>query len=92
MHKSVYLLFNCYFEGRSCIPCDLATCNETCLEKVIVESCDDFIAVENVELKQEVQRFMEEVADLKGKHTIQIDFTTYVGPLITHTPFSSLPN
>jgi hypothetical protein len=48
--------------------------------------------MENDELKQEVERFMEEVANLKGKHTIQINFTTYVGPLITHTPFSSLPN
>lgn len=92
MHESVYLLFNSYFEDRSSIPYDLATCNETCLDNVIVESCDDFIAVENDELKQEVLRFMKEVTNLKGKHTIRINLTIYVGPLIIHTPYGSLPN
>ena len=30
-------------------------CNEKCVENVIVESCDDLIAKENDELKQEVK-------------------------------------
>ena len=30
-------------------------CNEKCNEDVVVESCDDFIAKENDELKQEVK-------------------------------------
>ena len=42
-------------------------CNEKCFENVIVESCDDLIAKENDELKQEVQRFMKNLAKLKGK-------------------------
>ena len=33
-------------------------CNEKFYENVVVESCDDLIAKENDELKQEVQRCM----------------------------------
>ena len=42
-------------------------CNEKCYENVVVESCDNLIAKENDELKQEVQRFMKDLARLKGK-------------------------
>ena len=42
-------------------------CNEKCFEDVVVESCDDLIAKENDELKQEVQRLMKNLARLKGK-------------------------
>ena len=42
-------------------------CNERCNENVVVESCDDLIAKENDELKQEVQRLMKDLARLKGK-------------------------
>ena len=42
-------------------------CNEKCFEDVVVESCDDLIAKENDELKQEVQRLMKDLASLKGK-------------------------
>ena len=34
-------------------------CNEKCYENVIVESCDELIAKENNELKQEVERLMK---------------------------------
>ena len=42
-------------------------CNEKCNENVIVESCDDLIAKENDELKQEVERPMKDLARLKDK-------------------------
>ena len=44
-------------------------CNEKCHEDVFVESCDDLIAKENDELKQEVERLMKDLARLKGKST-----------------------
>ena len=43
------------------------TCNEKCYENVVVESCDNLIAKQNDELKQEVQRLMKDLARLKGK-------------------------
>ena len=42
-------------------------CNEKCYENVVVESCDDLIAKENDELKQEVERLMKNLYRLKGK-------------------------
>ena len=42
-------------------------CNEKCHEDVFVKSCDDLIAKENDELKQEVERLMKDLARLKGK-------------------------
>ena len=42
-------------------------CNEKCNENVVVESCDDLIAKENDELKQEVERLMKDLYRLKGK-------------------------
>ena len=45
--------------------CDLTPCNED----VIVETCDDLIAKENDELKQEVERLMADLRRLKGKYT-----------------------
>ena len=42
-------------------------CNEKCFEDVIIEPCDDLIAKENDELKQEIQRLMKDLARLKGK-------------------------
>ena len=44
------------------------TCNEKCYENVVVESCDDLIAKENDELKQEVERLMKDLARLKGNN------------------------
>ena len=37
-------------------------CNEKCNENVVIESCDDLIAKENEELKQEVERLMKDLA------------------------------
>ena len=42
-------------------------CNKKCHEDVFVESCDDLIAKENDELKQEVERLVKDLARLKGK-------------------------
>ena len=42
-------------------------CNEKCYENVVVESCDDLIAKENDELKQELERLMKDLYRLKGK-------------------------
>ena len=42
-------------------------CNEKFYENVVVESCDDLIAKENDELKQEVERLMKDLYRLKGK-------------------------
>jgi len=41
--------------------------NEKYFKNVVVESCDDLIAKENEELKQEVERRMKDLARLKGK-------------------------
>ena len=41
--------------------------NEKGYENIIVESCDDLIAKEYNELKQEVQSLMKDLASLKGK-------------------------
>ena len=46
-------------------------CNEKCYENVVVKSCDDLIAKENEELKQEVERLMKDMARLKGKSIVQ---------------------
>ena len=44
-------------------------CNEKFFEDVVVESCDDLIAKENDELKQEIERLMTDLRWLKGKYT-----------------------
>ena len=43
------------------------SCNEKCYEDVCVEICDDLIAEENDELKQEVERLMKDLYRLKSK-------------------------
>ena len=42
-------------------------CNKKCNENIVVESCDDLIAKENDELKQEVESLMKDLYRLKGK-------------------------
>ena len=54
---------------ESCSP----LCNEKCHENFVVETCDDFIAKENDELKQEVERLMRHLANLKGKSTMSTE-------------------
>ena len=43
------------------------TCNEKYYENVVVKLCDDLIAKENDELKQEVEKLMKDLYRLKGK-------------------------
>ena len=50
MHESVYLKVNSYFEGNASTSCELTTCNGVCIEKVLEETCDDFIVDENAKL------------------------------------------
>ena len=42
-------------------------CNQRCYENVVVESCDNLIAKKNEELKQEVERLINDLARLMGK-------------------------
>src|SRR6185369_13749450 len=42
-------------------------CNEKCYKNVVVESCDDLIAKENDEFKQEVERLIKDLYRMKGK-------------------------
>ena len=53
------------FKADASTSCDLTPCNED----VIVQTCDDLIAKENDELKQEVERLMTDLRRLKGKYT-----------------------
>src|SRR6185437_7229312 len=57
--------------STSCIDLIDESCSNPCKEKynenVVVESCDDLIAKENDELKQEVERLMKDLYRLKGK-------------------------
>jgi septal ring factor EnvC (AmiA/AmiB activator) len=43
------------------------SCNEICVENVVVETCDDLIAQENEELKQEVTMLTRDLTWLKEK-------------------------
>ena len=43
-------------------------CSEKCYKNVVVESCDDLIAKENDELKQEVERLMKNLYRLKASN------------------------
>ena len=46
-------------------------CNEICVKNVVVETCDDLIAQENDELKQEVEKLKKDLASIKGKGHVQ---------------------
>jgi ribosomal protein L29 len=39
--------------------------------RIVVKSCDDLIAKENDELKEEVERLKRDLARLKGKSIVQ---------------------
>ena len=43
-------------------------CNEKCFKDIVAESCNNLIAKENDEVKQEVQRLIKDLARLKGKN------------------------
>jgi hypothetical protein len=49
----------------------LSQASKFSIEHVLVESCDDLIAKENDELKQEVEKFQRELYVLKEKNKVQ---------------------
>ncbi|RLM97764.1 hypothetical protein C2845_PM06G27510 [Panicum miliaceum] len=54
--------------------CDKPCCSQatqSCVEHVVVKSCDDFIAQENDELKREVEKLQLELTKLKSKVQVQ---------------------
>jgi hypothetical protein len=48
--------------------CDLNShpCNQVCVEKVIVETCTQEVALENEQLKQEVARLTKDLTQAQG--------------------------
>ena len=46
---------------------DSSLCNQVCVEKVIVDTCTQKIAMENKQLKQEVTRLTKDLTQVKGK-------------------------
>ena len=42
-------------------------CNQVCVEKVVVETCTQEVAMENKQLKQEVARLTKDLTQVKGK-------------------------
>ena len=58
-------------DSTSCIDLIDESCSNPCNEKynenVIIKSCDDLIAKENNELKQELERLIKDLYRLKGK-------------------------
>ena len=53
--------------STSCIDLIDESFSNPCNENVVIEFCDDLIAKENDELKQEVERLMKDLYRLKGK-------------------------
>ena len=46
---------------------DSPLCNQVCVEKVIVDTCTQEVAMENEQLKQEVARLTKDLTQVKGK-------------------------
>ena len=46
---------------------DSPLCNQVCVEKVVVETCTQEVAIENEQLKQEVARLTKGLTQVKGK-------------------------
>ena len=42
-------------------------CNQVCVEKVVVDTCTQEVAMENEQLKQEVARLTKDLTQVKGK-------------------------
>ena len=45
----------------------LPLCNQVCVEKVIVDTCTQEVAIENEQLKQEVAHLTKDLTQVKGK-------------------------
>ncbi|RLN34839.1 hypothetical protein C2845_PM03G28230 [Panicum miliaceum] len=59
---------------KTMLSCDKPRCSQatkSCVEHVVVESCDDLIAQENDELKREVGRLKLDLIKLKSKGQVQ---------------------
>ena len=46
---------------------DSSLCNQICVEKVVVDTCTQQVAMENEQLKQEVARLTKDLTQVKGK-------------------------
>ena len=46
---------------------DSPLCNQVCVEKVVVDTCTQEVAMENEQLKQEVARLTKDLTQVKGK-------------------------
>ena len=46
---------------------DSPLCNQVCVEKVVVDTCTQEVAMENELLKQEVARLIKDLTQVKGK-------------------------
>jgi hypothetical protein len=57
--------------NSSCANDCLSQASQSSIEHVLVESCDDLIAKENDELKQEVEKFQKDLYVLKEKSKVQ---------------------
>ena len=44
-------------------------CNQACVEKVVVDTCTQQVAMENEQLKQEVARLTKDLTQVKGKQS-----------------------
>ncbi|RLN39509.1 hypothetical protein C2845_PM01G43310 [Panicum miliaceum] len=56
------------------LSCDKPCCSQatiSCVEHVVIESCDDLISQENNELKREVEKLKLELTKLKSKGQVQ---------------------
>ena len=48
---------------------DSSLCNQVCVEKVVVDTCTQEVAIENEQLKQEVARLTKDLTQVKGKRS-----------------------
>ena len=46
---------------------DSPLCNQVCVEKVVVETCTQEVAIENEQLKQEVAHLTKDLTQVRGK-------------------------
>ena len=46
---------------------DSPLCNQVCVEKIVVDTCTQEVAIENLQLKQEVARLTKDLTQVRGK-------------------------
>lgn len=52
-------------------PCDVTTCNDACIEKVVIEPYGDFNMMENDDIKLELYRHKKEATNLKDMYPMK---------------------